>query len=243
MPHSFPIQLSWLRRSKLGRRISKARVIARNRDELGASAAAVPWLAAYDFKRIDPDGHIREVYKEYVNTVSTPDEAISLELASLLWFILETRQPKSVVDLGSGFSSYLFRYYQQLLRRLGQPGRDCRVISCDDNETWLCRTADFLRRKNLSHSGLLLWDRFLEERDQLRPDLILHDLGNMPVRVKTLPQALNLCGPQTIVIIDDVHKPQMRRAVLDQMRERNLVGHDLTHFTYDSFGRYAWMLH
>ena len=229
--------LSRLKHSWLGQHVIKTKIIARNRKDLGTSAIKIPWLASYDFRKIDREGYIKEVYDEYVNEVSTADKAISLELAYLLWFILERSRPKLIVDLGSGFSSFLFRHYQSL------NGKDCRVFSCDDDESWMERTANFLQCKNLSVSELLSWDRFIAEHNQLRPDLILHDLGHMPVRLKTLPLMLNLCSPETIAIVDDVHKSPMRLALLDQIRGRGLRGYDLTCFTYDRFGRYAWMLY
>ncbi len=235
--NSILFKLSWLKRTRLGKRIVKARIIERNHHDLVESASKIPWLDDYDFKKVDPRAILKKVYQEYVNSVSTPDKAISIELAYLLWFILKTTRPKLVIDLGSGFSSYLFRYYQSIV-----PGEGCRVFSCDDNEQWLDRTASFLQSKNLPISGLLLWDHFLAEHSHERPDLILHDLGYMPVRIKTLPRSLDLCSPQTIAIIDDIHKTQMRHAVLSQLGERGMQAYDLTRFTYDRYGRYAWML-
>jgi hypothetical protein len=239
MAHNIPLPLTWLKRTRLGRQITKARTMARNQEDLGTSVSALSWLDDYHLAEVDPDGFIKEVHRDYVSSISTDDKTVSLELAYLLWFILNTTRPGLVVDLGSGFSSFLFRLYQS---RRAKAGEDCRVFSCDDNEYWLERTANFLHRQNLPASGLLLWDRFLAEHDHEHPDLVLHDLGFMPVRIKTLPQVLNLCVDQTIAIIDDVHKTQMRREVLDQIRKRGLHGYDLTRFTYDKFGRYAWML-
>jgi hypothetical protein len=239
MVNSIPTPLSWLKRSRIGQRIIKAKIVARNRNDLGTSISSVSWLGAYDAAKFDRDGFIKGVYQEYVNSISAADKAVSLELAYLLWFILNTTAPGVVVDLGSGFSSFLFRHYQS--QRV-KAGGDCRVFSCDDNEYWLERTATFLHAQNLPASGLYLWDQFLEEHGNERPDLILHDLGYMPVRIKTLPQVLSLGTDQTITIIDDAHKPQMRQETLNQIRERGLRGYDLAQFTFDRFGRYAWML-
>ncbi|MCI0336617.1 MAG: hypothetical protein L0226_03500 [Acidobacteria bacterium] len=231
--------LAWLKRTNLGRQIAKAKIIARNQNDLGAPGKLPGWLEAYDSKRIDPDGVIRNDYEDYVTSISEADKVISLELAYLLWFILNNIRPRSVVDLGSGFSSYLFRSYQ---KRCAETGEDCRVLSCDDDEYWLKCTARFLQRKGLSFSGLLLWNEFLARHGHEKPDLILHDLGCMPVRLKTLADVLALGSARTITIVDDIHKEPMRQAVLKQIRDCGLRGYDLTGFTYDRFGRYAWML-
>lgn len=232
--------MTWLKRTKLGQQITKSRVIARNRHDLGASTSSLSWLTAYEEKKVDHDGFIKDAYHDYVTSISTDDKAISLELAYLLWFILNTTSPKLVVDLGSGFSSFLFRHYQLQCAKAGDA---CRVFSCDDDEQWLDRTANFLQNRKLSTEGLLSWQRFLEEHGHARPDLILHDLGYMPVRIRTLPQALDLCETQAIAIIDDVHKPLMRQETLNQIRRRGLRGYDLTRFTFDRFGRYSWLVH
>ena len=233
------IPLTWFKRTKLGRQITKAKIIARNRNDLGPSLSSVSWLETYRSTGIDPDGFIRSVYEEYVNSISTDDKAVSLELAYLLRFIVMKINPRLIVDLGSGFSSFLFRHYWM---ERAKSGDDCRVLSCDDNPYWLERTATFLQRHGFPDSGLLLWDRFLEEHGDARPDLILHDLGHMPRRIETLPQVLNLRTKQTILIVDDVHKTPMRAETLKQIRARDLRGYDLTRFTYDRFGRYAWMV-
>lgn len=231
--------LALIKRTKLGRQITKAKIIARNQNDLGPSGKLPGWLEAYDSKRIDPDGVIKNAYEDYVTTISGTDKAISLELAYLLWFILNNIRPRFAVDLGSGFSSYLFRSYQ---KQCAETGEICRVISCDDDEYWLKCTAGFLERKGVSFSGLLLWNEFLARHGHEKPDLILHDLGYMPVRLKTLSQVLALGDTRTITIVDDIHKQPMRQAVLNQIRDRGLRGYDLIRFTYDRFGRYAWML-
>jgi SAM-dependent methyltransferase len=197
-------------------------------------------LNDYSVEKADPDHSIKVVYDEYTTSVSTPIAAISLELACVIWFLLNKLRPKLIVDLGSGFSSYLFRLYQQT--RKGSEDA-CQVFSCDDNSFWLEQTRRFVKSKSLSVEGLLLWDEFMNEYQGRRPDLVLYDLGSPELRVKNMSRVFDLCGPETTLILDDIQKPRIKQAALDCLEQRGRRGHDLARLTYDNFGRYAWMIH
>ena len=188
---------------------------------------------------VDPDHSIKAVYEEYTTCVSTPIATISLELACVIWFVLNKLKPKLIVDLGSGFSSYLFRLYQDTRKDSDDV---CEVFSCDDNSFWLERTSIFLKSRGLSVKGLCLWEEFTNEYQGKRPDLVLHDLGNPELRVKNMPRVFDLCKPETTLILDDIQKPPIKRAALDALEQRGGCGYDLARLTYDKFGRYAWMI-
>jgi predicted O-methyltransferase YrrM len=107
---------------------------------------------------------------------------------------------------------------------------------------WLARTGDYLHSKGLSTTGLQLWDKLITGGSDLRPDFILHDLGNPSTRAATLPSVLDLCRPGTVLMLDDVHKPVIRQAVLAAVTERGLRCFDISGVTYDQFGRYSWVI-
>jgi len=228
--------MKWFKQSAIGQYIIKARIIAANQKEMGDYGRSLRGLSLAESPKSKPDSIIESTYQEYVGSISTADKVISYELVAFLWHILQTIKPKLVIDLGSGFSSYLFRYYQSTAVE------PCRVISCDDSEHWLERTHHFLRTKHLSSDDLMLWDTFITQCNNESPDLILDDLGQIPARIKTLPQILSLTRPQTLTIIDDLHKYQLRRSVLGQLPSMKYHVYDLTPITYDHFGRYAWMM-
>jgi hypothetical protein len=54
----------------------------------------------------------------YIREVSSPEMAMSLELAHFLLGWCLWKQPKHLLDLGSGFSSYVFRLYRSATRSL-----------------------------------------------------------------------------------------------------------------------------
>jgi len=225
-----------LRKHPQFRKVSTA---LRNQLELGQLSLRLPLLNEYRIEKVDPDHSIRKVYEEYTTSVSTPIATISLELAFVIWFLLNKRRPKLIVDLGSGFSSYLFRLYQDTRKDSDDV---CEVFSCDDNSFWLERTKLFLEAKGLSVEGLCMWDEFINEYQGKRPDLVLYDLGKPELRVKNMTRVFNLCNPETTLILDDIQKPRIKQAALDALQQRGGRGHDLARLTYDNFGRYAWMI-
>lgn len=174
---------------------------------------------------------IRRAYQRYVTSVSRPAHAISLQLAFLLWELLCERRPRRVVDLGSGFSSYLLRLYAS--RR----SPDTKVWSVDDDAGWLHRTRDFLQVEGLSTDLLMSWTDFP------RPsvEFVLHDLGSMSTRARTLPDVLRLVSRGGVLVLDDVHFPSYRRCVQDTLDGAGFVHLSVREQTTDPLGRYSWL--
>jgi len=218
------------------RRVS---TVLHNQLELGNLSLRLPLFNDYTIERADPDHSIKTVYEEYTTSVSTPVAAISLELTYVIWFLLNKLRPKLTVDLGSGFSSYLFRLYQDSRKNSDDA---CQVFSCDDSPFWLEHTRRFLKSKSLSVEGLFLWEEFIDKYQGRRPDLVLHDLGDPEARVKNMSRVFDLCKAETKLILDDIQKPRIKQSALETLEQRGGCGHDLARLTYDKFGRYAWMV-
>ena len=51
---------------------------------------------------------LKPFYEEYIQIVSTPDMAISLETACFLFIFSDLISASKILDLGSGFSSFVF---------------------------------------------------------------------------------------------------------------------------------------
>jgi predicted O-methyltransferase YrrM len=153
----------------------------------------------------------------YAREVSTPEYAISLELAAFLLVLCRRRRPARLVDLGSGFSSFVFRHYQA-----GDAG-DPEVWSVDDDDAWLERTASYLRGHELRTDRLLGPEAFLRSAER-RFDLVLHDVNaiDSPARAALLPTALGLISPTGVVVIDDLNGYPYRSRVRAACREGGL---------------------
>lgn len=83
-------------------------------------------------------------YIDYVFTVSNAVHAISLPLAAFVGSMCDVGSPKAVIDLGSGFSSYVLRRYAAK-----QPAH-VHVTTADDDPSWLEKTRAFLELAGLS---------------------------------------------------------------------------------------------
>jgi hypothetical protein len=220
--------------------LRKARAIRRNDRDLGQ------FRSNLDIHPIAPANEdllinrIRSVYKQYTSEVSSPVAAISWELASYLWSSLWAYRPTEVLDLGSGFSSFLFRLFA---KTQAENGHACQVISIDDNSDWLERTREFLEAEALPTQQLWLWDDYIQRRPAFSPGLVLYDLGHSKVRINTLPAVVGLCQANTRLVADDVQKPLIREALLKVVQSRQLRCQDLISVTYDRYGRYSWLIH
>jgi predicted O-methyltransferase YrrM len=171
-------------------------------------------------------------HANYVAHVSTPDMAASLELASFLDAFCELTKPARVADLGSGFSSFVFRQYAA---RAEQP---VEVWSVDDDPAWLEKTRAYLGGHGLPTAHLEPWDQFLQARPP-QFDLVLNDINTPPTREKMIAPALDQVRPGGVIVFDDIHKPHYRIAVRQAVYARGFRYYSLQRFTRDRFRRFS----
>jgi predicted O-methyltransferase YrrM len=184
----------------------------------GASAPGIPaWLV--------------EAHQRYETANGLPGMAISAELAHFLWSLLQERRPQRILDLGSGFSSYLFRRFA----READPG--VTVWSVDDQRRWLNQTRAFLEQENLPTANLCLWEGFHENGF----DLILHDLGNLDLRISSLERVISLARPGAAIVLNDAHQRHYAQQAMQILASRGVRYSSLEEATTDRYGRYSWL--
>jgi len=171
-------------------------------------------------------------YTFYASKVSLEHMAISLELSAFLSVFCDLIRPASIADLGTGFSSFVFRHYA------GQSGRDIKVWSVDDSPEWLEKSRSFLIKQDISGENMGTWDNFIDAKHD-KFDLILHDLGSMDTRAKTLPDVLKLVRPSGFVVLDDIHITEYAPIAKKTLKDSGLQLYSLRHHTKDKFGRFA----
>lgn len=172
-------------------------------------------------------------YQQYVATISTPASAISLGLAVWVAALVKFSRPLRILDLGSGFSSFVFRHYQ----RQAKPQPE--VWSIDDSPAWLAETRAFLNGQQIAVDCLMTWEEFC--RQDLQPfDFVLHDLGSIPVRTQTLAKVLSLAAPGGIVILDDMQKVPYGIYARKLLKREKFDSFSLK-FLRDEFHRYAFL--
>ena len=177
---------------------------------------------------------LKPYFDDYIERVSVANMAASLELAAVLLSLLQSRKYKKLVDLGSGFSSFVFRLYAK-----SNPGVE--VISVDDDALWLEKTRDYLKKNNVSDSDLLTLDQFLA-KNLSGFDCILHDMNFVEVRINYVSTLLTKLSDNGILILDDMHKPDYRIDVLKKLEHEPFNIYDVREQTLDSFGRYSMIV-
>lgn len=188
-----------------------------------------PELKNIEKEQITARQELLPFYTDYIRHISTDRMAISLELASFALAFCRLVKPKRILDLGSGFSSFVFRRYAK------ESG--CEVLSVDDNAQWLEKTRAYLEKEQLATQSLLKWPEISAAQGEF--DLILHDLGNRHTRGDVLPAVYALAAKDGVIILDDFHKPDYAtraRAFLASIRNRF---YSLYTYTIDAFGRYS----
>jgi len=177
---------------------------------------------------------IRQKHQSYVRDISSPEMAMSLELA---YFIMEyclKNKPKYLLDLGSGFSSYIFRLYQK-----NDTTGNVVVFSVDDNDDWLEKTKTFLIDEELSTDNLINLNTLINTNHNNYFDFILLDLNFIEVRKDYIKYTADLLKMNGVAIIDDVHKVEFLREVKKISNQNNLKLTNIRKKTIDCFGRFA----
>jgi predicted O-methyltransferase YrrM len=181
---------------------------------------------------------MKHAYGKYVAEFSTPEMAVSLETSQFLYVLAKAAKAKRILDLGSGFSSYVLRLYSV------DVGSDTVVYSVDDDRGWLAKTREFLRLSRMREDFLLDWQAF-HQFTPLPFDLIFHDLGNMALRAQSVPFVVSLLNPRGILILDDMHKtgagpkgryPELARKAV---RQAGLTILSARHYTLDRYKRFC----
>jgi predicted O-methyltransferase YrrM len=177
---------------------------------------------------------LRAAYDDYTTTVSPPSITISRRLATFLGVVCEGLRPTQILDLGSGFSSYVLGMYAR------EAGRSVGVRSVDLSKRWLDATQRFLDAQHVDRVSLCTLDEF---RASPTPpaELVLLDIGELPQRLQLLDLTLQSCAPGGVIVIDDMHVPRYRQAMRGLLRERGLVHFSLRAWTRNRL-RYAYLV-
>jgi predicted O-methyltransferase YrrM len=181
---------------------------------------------------------LKPAYQKYVNQISTFDMAISFETSQLLYTLAKIKKAKRILDLGSGFSSYVMRLYAK------NSGNDIVVYSVDDDKNWLEKTRDFLVAMQVSAEHVLEWNDF-KEKAPTGFDLISHDLGGLEIRAESLPFVLNLLDKSGIIVLDDMHKARggliggYRAIAIKEVKKTGMMRLSARKYTLDTISRFS----
>jgi len=179
---------------------------------------------------------LEKEYNEYVKNVSSVEMAASLETCSFICTLMHSISPQSVLNLGSGFSSYA-------IRKTATQTMTNNVVCVDDNIDWLEKTREYVRGKQLPTDGLMSWSDFVMSNNWEKFDLVFHDIGNMDTRAVILPLIPRILNHRNgIAILDDTHKEQYQKIIDKTFNNSPWEVLNLKEFTLDSLGRYGYGL-
>ena len=190
----------------------------------------------YNRKSVIYRNEISPFYQDYVKRVSNPIMALSLELAVFLLVLCELIKPKNIIDFGSGFSSFVFRYYA------AHHANDQSLVvwSIDDSMEWLDKTSEFLTAQGLKTDNLSMLDSIIQKQN-ISFDLILYDYGAFDTRMANLETALSLLSDKGSIIIDDMHGADYAFFVLNSLKKFDFKKYSIRCYTNDKYGRYSFI--
>lgn len=165
-----------------------------------------------------------------------PSTAMRLNGCRLLDRLVRERQPKMVLDLGSGITSHI-------LRALVSEFPEMNVVTTDTSIEYLQITVDELQNEGLYHLGCLSQNAF-ELTIKTNPewagatfDLICVDLGNLDFRVDRAELFASWLSPNGIMVLDDFGMRDYAERMTQRLEHAGLkVSADPS--TVDEYGTY-----
>lgn len=196
----------------------------------------LPFLMQWDEEKRRRKRKMMPFYDRYITAVSEAEHAASLEMATFLRFFCDNTEPRFILDLGSGLSSFVFAQYAA--------ENKCLVVSVDDQEEWLNRTQEFVEDHEYGENHrFVMWDVFLKMT--LFPyNLIFNDFGMMESgRIHALRRTFPIMMETGAkMILDDVHKPTYIKQVYNKVIRHPCAFYDLQDYTIDDLGRFAGLV-
>jgi len=201
------------------------------RDTRRLTAARPDVVAALERAHDDPD--LRAVYQRYVKDVSHWEWAISWPSVRALDALCDALRPRAVLDLGSGFSTYV------VCNRARRNGVDCEVVSVDTSDEWLEKTRAFLTAEGLE--ARLIPAREIDALPGASFDLAFDDLGHTQDRAGVIPTVIRVMAPGGVVLLDDMNARSYRREVQTLLAAARWKVYSARSQTIDAKGRFAML--
>jgi predicted O-methyltransferase YrrM len=182
---------------------------------------------------VGTDGDLRPVYDRYVSTISTWDWAVAWRTALALDALCTSLRPRRILDLGSGFSTYVECRWAQ------RTGSDAHVVSVDDSAEWLETTRGFLAGEGLEAE--LMHADGLGSLPDASFDLAFDDMGRVEQRAAVIDTLVRVMAPGGVVVLDDMNVRGYRSQVKDRLDRARWPLYSLRRYTVDQRGRFAML--
>lgn len=185
---------------------------------------------------------LRGAYCRYMAQCTRDDYPITMGQACFMLAFLRSTPPRRILDLGSGFSSYVFARYAAELPPAERPS----VYAVDDSAFWLERTREFLDSEGIDgdlFEGFADWNQLCEESPEPF-DFINVDIGTLEFRGDVIGQVLTkYLSPQGRGFVDDMHFPEYRRAALAGIRRAGCASLRIPSLCGDEYQKVAFVVY
>lgn len=139
----------------------------------------------------------------------------------------------TVIDLGSGFSSFVIREYKT-------PRYMC--VSVDTQKRLILTSARFPQALLLHDGEWYLWDEFIE-RMWMDTTLIFFKIGNTTSRSKYFRPVFDKYLHRGVkILIDDMHKTNIAADLQHILKDYSYNQVDVKDQTLDEYGRFCWLI-
>ena len=191
--------------------------------------------AGYETRALDYKLKLQPYYEYYTKHMSNEIMTISMELSTFLLFMCNELRPGRILDLGSGFSSFVFLFYKSSEKQ------NATIWSVDDSSEWLNKTRGFLDDHGMPSDHLVTWDAFIQQGEGSF-DLILYDIGTFRFRHENFEKVTRMKTPEGVMLIDDVHQADYGIFVKEKIQQLGLTSYDTGYFTRDKFRRFSLLV-
>jgi predicted O-methyltransferase YrrM len=168
---------------------------------------------------------LRDDYDYYVDNVSEAGWAVSRKIASLLYSVCEFTSPMNILDLGSGFSTFVLAKYAKSL------SHKINIYSYDCDDAWLKKTKSFLSKNGLL--GFVSIKNYKKFKGG-EFDLIFDDIEwANGVRKRDLESIVSTLSQTGILILDDIHWEVLEKKAKELDASNKCCFYDLKKYTLD----------
>jgi predicted O-methyltransferase YrrM len=176
-------------------------------------------------------------YRNYVfgpEAVSTIDMAASFEAVCFLFGLCAYWRPATILDLGTGISSAIFR----LSRRTAEA--PCQVTSLDASAAWLEKSRAYSLKTAGDDQGFFTWEAYAGREPF---DLVFVDIDYTRQRPAYYEPVLSRFTKKgSLGVFDDMHSRILRAAFVEAVARHPHVEYDIKALTFDFFGRFSTMI-
>lgn len=140
----------------------------------------------------------REALLKHTDLIPDPRYPLFEKTLLFLMKMCHNYKPQRILDTGSGLTSILLRKYNP----------DALVVTVDNDDYWKKKTDELFKRFDLTlyrkHLHSLMSNRMFKQYPGMENfDMLVHDMGNMEVRIHTLPSFIDRTAETCTVLIDN----------------------------------------